>query len=189
MRRARRSAATPVRTEVDAALAVMHAEELREVAREMLLELGDRARRRMTTALINRAARGGSGWAPAAPSEAAVTEVVAFAEAAKRVGYADPSDVDERLRRGSAAFLRKDYAAARRMLGALLPPIADAEIDLGQHELIDEVLGVDASACAAQYVVAVYMTSDAAGRAGTVRATSSFLCFGCCSARTKGPRR
>jgi len=60
--------------------------------------------------------------------------VLAFAKAAERVGQAAPAKVDEYLRRGSAAFLRKDYAAALRILGALLPPIGEGDIDLGQHE-------------------------------------------------------
>ncbi|MCC6765375.1 MAG: hypothetical protein IT293_12005 [Deltaproteobacteria bacterium] len=170
MTRKRKAAAALPHPDVDAALAAMGAEELREVARTMLLELDDRAYGRVTTALVARAARGGSGWVPAAPSAAAVAEVAAFAAAAKCAGYADPSDVDERLRRGTAAFLRTDYAAARWMFGALLPPIAAAEIDLGQHELIDEVLAVDASECAVQYVVAVYITSDPARRGEAVRA-------------------
>lgn len=170
MRRNRNALPPPRCADIDAALAALGAEELREVLRELLLELGDRAHGRVTTALINRAVRGGSGWTPAAPSAAAVDEAVAFADAAARVGYADPADVDERLRRGSAALLRKDYAAARRIFGALLRPIAAAEIDLGQHELVDEVLGVDAHECTAQYVVAVYMTADPARRAEAVRA-------------------
>ena len=96
MRRRRKSAATTPRTDVDAALAAMGADELREVVREMLLELDDRAHGRVTTVLISRAVRGGSGWTPAAPSAAGVAEVVALADAAARVGYADPADVDER---------------------------------------------------------------------------------------------
>lgn len=170
MRRARQPAPTPPRTDIDSALAAMGADELRTVVRAMLLELDDRAHSRVVTSLISRAARGDSGWAPAGPSEAAVAEAVAFADAARRTGHADPADVDERLRRGSAAFLRKDYATAHRILGALLRPIAQADIDLGQHEMVDEVLGVDANECAVQYVVAVYMTSDPTRRADAVRA-------------------
>ncbi len=59
MRRTRKSAATAPRTDVDAALAAMGADELREVVREMLLELDDRAHGRVTTTLISRAVRGG----------------------------------------------------------------------------------------------------------------------------------
>ena len=52
-----------------------------------------------------------------------VAEILGFAAAAERVGHADPSEVDEYLRRGSEAFLRKDYAAAFRIFGALLQPV------------------------------------------------------------------
>jgi len=145
--------------DVDAALAAMDAGGLREVVRDMLLELDEPAHSRVVNALINRAARSGSGWAPAALSDGEVAEVLAFAKAAERRGHADPSEVDEYLRRGSGAFLRKDYVVASRILGTLLCPIGGGEIDLGQHEMIDEVLGVDTGECAAQYVVSVYMTA------------------------------
>jgi hypothetical protein len=169
MRRRHRPAVEPSEETIDAALAALDAEELREVARELLLELDDRAHRRVVSAIINRAARGGSGWTPPAPGSADVAEAVAFARAARRVGHADPGDVDERLRRGTAAFLRKDYPAAHRIFGALLRPLAEAEIDVGQHEMLDEVMGVDANECAVQYVVSAYMTADASRRAEAVR--------------------
>lgn len=162
----------PIMTGIDvnAALAAMSADELREAVRDLLLELDEKAHSRVMGSLINRAARSGSGWAPAALSDAEVAEVVVFAKAAGRVGHADPSEVDEYLRRGSTAFLRKDYAAAQRIFGALLRPIGEGEIDLGQHELVDEVLGTDTGECAAQYVVSAYMLSPPAERAEAVRA-------------------
>lgn len=159
-----------VPTEVDSALACLPTEALREVVHELLLELDDRAHARAVRSLVARAARSGSGWTPSAVSSQQVAEVVAFAKAAERVGQADPSEVDEYLRRGSAAFLRKDYAAAHRLFGALLPPIGDGNIDLGQHELVDEVLGADAAECAAQYVVSAYMLAPVTARAEAVRA-------------------
>jgi hypothetical protein len=148
----------------------MDTAELREVVRDVLLELDDRAHTRVVTSLIERAARGKSGWAPAAPGHDEVAEVVAFVRAARRVGYADPRDVDERLSHGSAAFFRKDYPCARGIFGTLLRPLAEAEIDLGQHELVDEVLGVEPSTCAAQYIVSIYMTSKPEQRAEALRA-------------------
>jgi tetratricopeptide (TPR) repeat protein len=159
-----------VRNDVDAALATMGADALRELVREMLLDLDDRAHSRVVNSLINRAARSGSGWAPAALGDDDVAEVFAFAKAAERRGQADPTEVDEHLRRGSAAFLRKDYTAAHRIFGALLGPVGEGEIDLGQHEMVDEVLGVDTGECAAQYVVSAYMLAAAAERADAVRA-------------------
>lgn len=156
--------------DLDEALATMSAEALREVVHDVLLELDDRAHARVVASLMARAARTGSGWAPAAVSDEQLAEVLAFVKAAKRVGQADPSEVDEYLRRGSAAFLRKDYAAAHRIFGALLLPIGDGDIDLGQHELLDEVLGADVAECAAQYVVSAYMIAPIAERAPAVRA-------------------
>lgn len=169
MRRKRNPAPEAAPNDVDAALAAMGADELREVVRDILLELDERAHARVISSLINRAARGGSGWAPAALSDRDVSEVLTFAEAAERRGHADPSEMDEHLRRGSTAFLRKDYTAAQRIFGALLRPIGEGEIDLGQHEMVDEVLGVDPGECAAQYVVSVYMTSAPGQRADAVR--------------------
>lgn len=157
-------------TDLDAALATMSAEALREVVHQVLLELDDRARARVVSSLIARAARTGSGWAPAAVSDEQVAEVLAFVKAAERVGQADPSEFDEYLGRGSAAFLRKDYASAHRIFGALLPPIGDGNIDLGQRELVEDVLGADVAECAAQYVVSGYMLAPVAERAEAVRA-------------------
>ena len=42
------------------------------------------------------------------------------------------------------------------------------DIDLGQHEMLDEVLGVDIQACAAQYVVSAYMTNPEEDRGTAV---------------------
>lgn len=168
--RRRPTPAEPARGDVDAALAALSADDLREVVREMLLELDDKAHSGVINSLIQRAARGGSGWAPAALSDDDVAGALAFAKAAERVGQADPSDVDEHLRRASSAFLRKDYSAAHRIFGALLRPIGDGEIDLGLHEMVDEVLGADTTACAAQYVVSTYMLSPPPERAAAVRA-------------------
>lgn len=159
-----------VPSDLDTALATMSAEALREVVREMLLELDDRAHARVVASLIARAARTGVGWAPAPVTDEQVAEVLAFVKAAERVGQADPSDFDEYLCRGSAAFLRKDYASAHRIFGALLPPIGEGNIDLGQHELVDEVLGADVAECATQYVVSAYMIAPVAERAESVRA-------------------
>jgi len=170
MSRRRHPAPEPARNDADAALATLSADELREVVRGMLLELDEKAHSRVMSALIHRAARSGSGWTPAALSDDEVAAVLAFAKAAQRVGQADPSEVDEYLRRGSSAFLRKDYPAAHRIFGALLRPIGEGEIDLGQDELVDEVLGADTGECAAQHVVSAYMISPPAERADAVRA-------------------
>jgi tetratricopeptide (TPR) repeat protein len=157
-------------TDLDAVLATMSAEALREVVHEVLLELDVRAHARVVQSLVARAARAGSGWAPAAVTDGHVAEVLTFVKSAERVGQANPSDVDEYLGRGSAAFLGKDYPSAYRIFGAILPPIGEGNIDLGQHEMVDEVLGSDVAECAAMYVVSAYMTAPVAERAEAVRA-------------------
>lgn len=53
---------------------------------------------------------------------------------------------------------------AHRIFGALLRPIGDGEVDLGQHEMVDEVLGADTIECAARYVVSTYRLSPPAER-------------------------
>ena len=96
----------------EAALAAMDAGELRELIRDILPWLDEPTHARLVNALIDRAARNASGWTPETPTEQAVNEIVAFAEAATRIGYADPSKVDDYLRQGSNAFLAKDYRTA-----------------------------------------------------------------------------
>jgi hypothetical protein len=78
--------------------------------------------------------------------------------------------VDDYLRQGMNAFLSKDYRGALMIFRFLLIPISEGEIDLGQHEMLDEVLGMDLADCAAQYVVAQYMISVPAQRAEAVKA-------------------
>ncbi|QDU68192.1 hypothetical protein [Engelhardtia mirabilis] len=152
------------------ALEALEAEDLRELLREALPDLDERARGMMVDRLVACAARKGSGWEPEGPDDDAVAEVLSFAKTAERSHYADPRAVDRFLRRGTGAFLRKDYEGARRIFHALLPPIAVADIDLGQDEMADEVLTVDIGQCAARYLVATYMTVDPGERAEAVHA-------------------
>jgi len=119
----------------------MDAAELRDLIGELLLELDDVAYNRALSGIIDRAAHAGSGWAPPGPSADAVARIVAFADAARRKGYAEPAEVDDGLREGSNAFLGRDYAAAAAIFGALLPSLGNGEIHIGQHEMVDEVLG------------------------------------------------
>ena len=153
---------------VDAALDAMDAEQLRGLIRALIPWLDDATQARLMNEVVDRAARASSGWAPTTPTERRVDEIEAFVAAARRVHYADPSDVDDYLREGTHAFLARDYPAAFRIFRALLIPIGDGDIDLGQHEWVDEVLGVDVDACAKQYVVAMYMTSSPKNRARAV---------------------
>ena len=153
---------------VDAALDAMDAEQLRELVRALIPWLDDATQARLMNEVVERAARASSGWTPTTPTERRVDEIEAFVAAAQRVHQADPSDVDDYLREGTHALLARDYPAAFRIFRALLIPIGDGDIDLGQHELVDEVLGVDIDACAKQYVVAMYMTSSPKNRARAV---------------------
>ena len=150
------------------ALEAMTAPELRAALLAVLDELNDAPRRRAADSLLARAAKGSAGWKPSQPSGRIVGDAKSFAAAAKEIGYADPGDVSDYLRRGSRAFLAGQYASSRGVFEALLPPIAVGEIDLGQHELVDEVLTVDTHACVAQYVTSVYTTTPLIGRADAV---------------------
>ena len=146
----------------------MTAPELRNFVRGVLDGLDPDARTEIVDTLMARAVKGHAGWKPRRPSQRIADDAKSFAEAARVVGYADPTDVSEHLRLGSRAFLAGDHVSARGVFEALLPPIAVADIDLGQHELVDEVLGVDAHTCVAQYVTSVYTTTPLADRAAAV---------------------
>lgn len=163
-----KSKPTPDASSSEAALDAMNADELRSLIRDMLPWFDEALQARFANALVDQAARNGSGWVPQGPTDAVVNEVEAFAEAAKRIGYAEPSEVDAYLRDGFNAFLGKNYHAAFRIFRALLIPVGNVDIDLGQHEMLDEVLGVDPAACAAQYVAAMYMTSTPKNRGKAV---------------------
>lgn len=160
----RRAVKTGRSADLTAALNALDAEELRAFVQEALDRLDDGPRGQLEDALVQRAAAQ-SRWRPAAPSSEKVDEAKRFAVAARHVGQADPSDVDEYLRQGVTASLAGDHAAARAIFEALLPPIASADIDLGQHEMVDEVLSVDLHDCISRYLAAVSMTTPVAHRA------------------------
>jgi hypothetical protein len=146
----------------------MTAPELRSLVRSVLDGVEDEQRAAIVDALVARAARGEAGWRPSRPSQRIVDEVVLFAEAARRVGHADPDDVSAHLRKGTKAFLAGDHASARLVFEALIPSIAHGDIDLGQHEMVEEVLNVDVRATVAQYVTSVYTTTPLGERAKAV---------------------
>lgn len=91
-----------------------------------------------------------------------------FADAARRIAYADPDEVSDYHRRGTRAFLAGDHASARAVFEALLLPVARGDISLGQHEMVEEVLNVDLQVTVAQYVTNVYTTSPLGCRANAV---------------------
>ena len=146
----------------------MTAPELRALVRAVLDELEDEQRGRVVDSLMTRAVRGDAGWKPTRPSSRIVNDARSFADAAQQVGHADPDDVSEHLRLASKAFLAGDHASARAVFEALLVPISIVDIDLGQHELVDDVLSVDVHTCVAQYVTSVYTTTPLPDRAGAV---------------------
>lgn len=176
-------------SEIESALAAMDVDQLRAVVRETLRDMGledeQRPRRRLLNSIIEHAVRSASGrasgWTAAIPSDDDVAEVISFVVAAKREGYADPRDIDDRLQRGSNAFFAKDYASAALIFRALIPPISDVEIDLGQREMVDEVLDVDLAQCVAQHAVAMYMIASPDQRASAVRDALDEMCgVECC---------
>ncbi|MDQ3421023.1 MAG: hypothetical protein M3541_19990 [Acidobacteriota bacterium] len=146
----------------------MSAAELRAAVRAVLDQLDDGMKDSVIDTLMTRGTKTKSGWKPARPSPRIVEEAMSFAEAARHIGRADPDDVTEHLRRATKAFLAGDHASARAVFEAILPPIASVDIDLGQHELVEEVLGVDARACVAQYVASVYTTTPLRDRADVI---------------------
>jgi hypothetical protein len=153
------------------ALDALSAADLRTAVRGILDELDDPPRAAIVDRLVARAAKGVTGWTPARPSRRIVEDAQSFADAARRLGHADAEDVTEHLRRATRAFLAGDHSTARAVFDAILPPIARVEIDLGQHELVEEVLGIDAHVCVAQYAASVYTSTPMRDRAAAILRT------------------
>lgn len=170
MRRRRDGLPVPDAAVTEAALEALDGDQLKVLMRDLLPWFDDTLYARFVNALVDRAARTCPGWAPRGPTDETVAAIEAFAATAQRDGFAEPEDVDAYLREGLHAFLGRDYRSAARIFRALLIPIGNADIDLGQHELIDEVVGVDVADCAAQYVVSVYMLTAPADRGEVVLA-------------------
>jgi hypothetical protein len=168
----RRPRRTPAEDpEINRALEAMSAPELRAAVHAVLGGLDADVKAHIIETLIARATKATSGWRPGRPPQRIVDEAKSFAEAARRTGSADPDDVSEHLRRATKAFHAGDHASARAVFEAILPPIAAVDIDLGQHELVEDVLVVDAHACVAQYVARVFTTT-------TTFAIERTRCFG-----------
>ncbi len=153
--------------DVAGALRALDADQLRAFIGETLERLDPDERGRIEDALLRRAAARG-GYRPAAPSPETVDEVLAFAKAARRVGHAEPMEVDEYLRRGITASLAGEHALARRVFDALLVTIAEVEIDLGQHEMVEEVLSVDLHDCVGRYLLSVYLETPTRARVDAI---------------------
>jgi hypothetical protein len=162
----RRDASMP--DDLRAALDTVSVADLRALVDDLLHELDPQAYARVVAALVDRAARNGSGWVPAAVDKAQVAAVLAFAKTTQREGWAEPSHMDAMLQRGCIAFFHRDYPTAHRIFDVLLDVIGDG-LDLGQDELADEVLGTDLGECALQYIVSAYMIAIPTERAAAVR--------------------
>lgn len=165
-----RSAPTPDPSVTEAAIDAIAPDQLRALIRDIIPWLDGPTHARLVNGLIDRAAGNTSEWTPPRPTAQAINEIVSFADAAIRIGHSDPVKVDHYLRQGSNAFLARDYPAAAVIFRALLPPLDRGEIDLGQHEMLDEVLGVSLIECSARYVVAAYMNGSIECCAETVLA-------------------
>ena len=127
-RLSRRPPAQSADPDLARALEAMSAPELRAFVHSVLDDLEDEQRTRLVDSLMARAARGPARWKPDRPSSRIVNDATSFADAARRVGYADPGDVNEHLRLASRAFLAGDHASARAVFEALLLPIATVDI-------------------------------------------------------------
>jgi hypothetical protein len=146
----------------------MSAPELRSFVRTVVDGLDDDRRSAITELLVARATQGQAGWRPSRQSARLVDEARAFADAARQAAYADPDEVSDYLRRGTRAFLAGDHASARAVFEALLIPVAQGDISLGQQEMVEEVLNVDMHVTVAQYVASVYTTIPLGRRASAV---------------------
>lgn len=144
---------------LDEALAALSADELRAFVRDAFDQLDAGPRGELEDLLLVRAVRGGAGWKPAAPSPAFVDEAERFIAAARTVARADPSDIDDLLRRALTASLAGDHVSARSVFETVLDPICQGDIDLGQDEVVDEVLSVDLHECGRRFMTAVYVTT------------------------------
>lgn len=80
------------------ALDASSAADLRTAVRAILDELGEDVRATIVDRLVARAAKGATGWRPARTSQRIVADAQSFADAARRIGHADPEDVTEHLR-------------------------------------------------------------------------------------------
>jgi hypothetical protein len=150
----------------EAALAAMDVEGLRDLIREMI-PLARRNDSRLVDSLVDRAARSRSGWIPAGPTHDSVGEILSSPER--------PSGSDMPIRPWWTTTCGK--ARTRSWQGlpirisdlpGVAGPLGNGDVDIGQHETLDEVLSVDGAACAAEYVISMYMTATPSKRGKAV---------------------
>lgn len=132
-RRRRRTVLRPTSDpNLDRALEAMTAPELRSFVRTVFDSLDDDQRITITDSLMARATQGKAGWKSSLPSARLVEEVGVFADAARRVAYADPDEVSDYLRQSSTPLSRRAnavYSAVTDVAGVVLlaNPIEDME--------------------------------------------------------------
>ena len=153
---------------VSKAFKAMSADELRALMREIWPSLSHQTQLIIISELITRNVESTPSGYPSGPSAERVEEIERFALLAQQQNITDADEVDEALYDGELAFLAGDYEATIKIFKALLPPLGNAEIDLGQEELIDEELAVSIDKCADRYVASIYMTSPPEERASHV---------------------
>jgi hypothetical protein len=156
---------------VRSALAALSPDELRLFVIESLEGLDPSVRGALEDRLLQHAARSASGWKPEHLSTAVVEDAKAFAARARADGEAKPSDVEDFLRCAVSASLAGDHASARTVFEALLVPISNGDIQLGQDETVDEVLSIDLHECLCRFAGAEYVTTPIAARADALLKT------------------
>lgn len=149
----------------EAALSSLSLDALRRFTRERLRELDPEARRASVEALLEFAVRHG-GWRPTRAADPRLLEDVrAFVRVSSSHGDASPGAIDALFDRVNRAFLAGEMALACDAYEALLRPLADGEIFLGQHEMYSEVLRNHPGDAVARYRVAVWASAPPAQRA------------------------
>jgi hypothetical protein len=135
---------------------------------DALGRLDDGPRGELEDLLVQHAVRGTPGWRPTSPSPQLVEDARSFIMAARRVGRADPSDVDDYVRRALTASLAGDRASAYTAFETIFPPICQADIDLGQSELVEDVVSVDLHECVRHFIACAYVTTPLDARADAI---------------------
>ncbi|RLB50353.1 MAG: hypothetical protein DRJ42_19010 [Deltaproteobacteria bacterium] len=82
---------TPIDT--PSAIAALDADELRDLVVAILPALGPADRASVIQRAMDVAARGRSGWSPTTLTRQSFRELLGFAAAAERIGWAEPSGV------------------------------------------------------------------------------------------------
>lgn len=166
MKRARQHPTT-AKSDFDAALEFLEADALRLLVRNLALDLDTAARDELSDLVLERAAR--SGWRPGRDAGVAI-RAAAFAKTATKTGFADPEGVDRHLRSADRAFFACDYETARGAYQPLFEMLGRGDVDLGQHELYEDVLTVGLHASATRFLAATVVVSDPSARVDALRA-------------------